>query len=383
MSAPSLRVPAPMTEPTTSAASAGWRMLHRHFPPGVWAPCTVALMVLALDWVEGARPAYIGVLAAVPFLAAVFSGVVGTVAVGVACVVMAAAFGFLQAGPDGGTAGATQAQAVRLCLIVAATAGAALASSARVRRDRRLVTLSALAEAARAVVLRPLAPRVGPLRCAVRYPALTPERPVGGDVADVIDTPFGVRFLIGNAEVAGLDAVRTAGQVLDAFREHAGSRPDLGAVALAMDAAIRHGRPDSEPGPGVAVLLGEVRRDGGLQACRCGGSAPVLIRPEGRHELRTDPAGPALGELAGPPALMGWRLHHGDRLVALSATAHRAARSFPVLDAVVRAFEGRDLDEGLDRLRAEVASSSARGLRHLDGRGNDAVMLAVEYQAQG
>ncbi len=107
----------------------------------VGLPLAVVAVILVADVIEGPKTAFVGVLTAVPMLAAVFGTPRQTAIVGGVTWVSALWFGTVAS--DGNAA----AQQVRLGLIAIAAVGAVVASAARQRRDR------ALAEAQREVVV--------------------------------------------------------------------------------------------------------------------------------------------------------------------------------------------------------------------------------------
>lgn len=113
---------------------------------GVALPCVLIALILLADLSEGPKTAFVGVLAVVPMLAAVF----GTplMVLGVAGITWLSAFAFGTVASDGNAA----AQTVRLVIIALAGLAAVGASSLRQRRERRLV--DALNEAATAAAMR-------------------------------------------------------------------------------------------------------------------------------------------------------------------------------------------------------------------------------------
>jgi diguanylate cyclase (GGDEF)-like protein len=113
---------------------------------GLGVPVALILLILGADAAEGPKTAYVGVLAVVPMLSAVFASPRITLAVAV--VTWLAAFAFGHFASDGNVA----AQQVRLVII--ALAGAAAVGAAYLRRRRDRVLVNALREAAAADTLR-------------------------------------------------------------------------------------------------------------------------------------------------------------------------------------------------------------------------------------
>jgi diguanylate cyclase (GGDEF)-like protein len=113
---------------------------------GLGVPVALILLILGADAAEGPKTAYVGVLAVVPMLSAVFATPRMTLVVAV--ITWLAAFTFGHVASDGNVA----AQQVRLVII--ALAGAAAVGAAYLRRRRDRVLVSALREAATAETLR-------------------------------------------------------------------------------------------------------------------------------------------------------------------------------------------------------------------------------------
>lgn len=98
----------------------------------------------------------------------------------------------------------------------------------RYARDRHAHELSQarmVAEAAQRALLRPVPPRLGPLRIASTYLAAQEEAQVGGDLYAAVRTPDGTRVMIGDVRGSGLDAVWDAALLLGAFRAAAHRSP--------------------------------------------------------------------------------------------------------------------------------------------------------------
>lgn len=113
---------------------------------GFVLPVALIVLILGADAMEGPKTAYVGVLAVVPMLAAVFATPRMTLAVAV--ITWLSAFGFGLVAEDGNVA----AQQVRLVII--ALAGAAAVGAAYLRQHRERVLVAALRKAAAAETLR-------------------------------------------------------------------------------------------------------------------------------------------------------------------------------------------------------------------------------------
>lgn len=100
---------------------------------GVVLPIVIVGLILLADYFEGPKTAYVGVIAVVPMLAAVFASPALTLLVGVVAWLSAFTFGHLAS--DGNVT----AQTVRLIIIAISTLIAIGAATLRQRRERALV----------------------------------------------------------------------------------------------------------------------------------------------------------------------------------------------------------------------------------------------------
>jgi sigma-B regulation protein RsbU (phosphoserine phosphatase) len=114
-----------------------------------------------------------------------------------------------------------------------------------------------------------------------------------------VETPHGVRLLVGDVRGKGLDAVRLAGVVLGSFRDAAQDRPDLAQVAAALDRSVTRaiGLEDF-----VTAVLVQVATDGSAIVVNCGHPAPLLVRAGQATELDPPEPAPPLGAGSAPGA---------------------------------------------------------------------------------
>ena len=199
---------------------------------GVWLALGLIVVIVGLDLVGGRNAELLGPLVSPPILAASFVGPKRTVAVGL--VALAAAIGYGRAVGVDLLAGA---QGVPAVAIGVATVLSGVV--ARVWVERRAAAGGHPGRRGRpAGAVGRGAPGVGepaPGR-AVR---LGQHRGVDrGDFYEALETPHGVRLLVGDVRGKGLDAVRLAGVVLGSFRDAAQDRPDLAEVAAALDRSV-------------------------------------------------------------------------------------------------------------------------------------------------
>ncbi len=349
----------------------------------------VAMVVLGILFVgellEGETLEWMGAIVAVPLVAAALAPPLATALVGFAATLAAVSLGYLQVDADGAELALDPGQQVRLALIALATIGAVLIAYSREHRVRALVSLSSVADAAQGAIMRPIPDMVGGLHCTTLYQSATSSARIGGDLIEVVATPFGTRVLIGDVQGKGMDAVRMAGVVLGAFREIAHTEPVLSGLAMALNRSVER---DARPEEFVTVALLQMQPDGDLQVVSCGHPAPIVVRPDGSaRELDADPA-PPLGMLYEPPHSTFHTVDKRQRIVLVTdgllearrpkrwwmrgPFSHRGGEFFPALERVGRTLSEGPAIDGLTRLREQVDEWT-------DGRhGDDMAMLVLE-----
>ncbi|GAA2413228.1 hypothetical protein GCM10010191_23680 [Actinomadura vinacea] len=250
--------------------------------------------------------------------------------------------------------------------------------------------LRRVAATMRRAVLRPVPGRVGPVAAEVRYLAAVTEADapadaeegVGGDLYELVGTPFGVRMIVGDVMGKGLAAVEAVADVLGAFRELAQHEPDLADVAVRLDAFLATRAREEEF---VTVLLAEIPGEGGIvRLVNCGHPPPLLIS-DGKvafADLPASASAPPLGLLGiaggeGPRSPAAVPFGPGDLLLLYTDGVGEArdheGRFYPLAERVaLLSGQGRDdLVRRLERdLRAHVG-----GVPH-----DDAALLLVRLE---
>src|SRR5882757_2181689 len=89
----------------------------------------------------------------------------------------------------------------------------------RIRTQRAYDEVRRIADVTQRVLLRPVPERIGPVAAAVEYISAAGGARIGGDFYEIIETPYGVRAVLGDVRGNGLDAVSGAAALLGAFRE--------------------------------------------------------------------------------------------------------------------------------------------------------------------
>ncbi|GAA5177024.1 PP2C family protein-serine/threonine phosphatase [Rugosimonospora acidiphila] len=338
--------------------------MSREVRVGLGAAVVLLAVISAVELADGPQPHYIGLLAAVPFLTALFVPWREVLIVGAAAAAIAIAFGSFPHGMN-------MWSAINVCGIMVATGVAAVAGTVRARQAERLAELAKLASVAQTAVLRPLGPEIGQLAVAGRYISATAAADIGGDLYEAVDTPYGVRMLIGDVRGKGLDAVRLASIVLGSYRHVAYERADLRAIVADLDRAVARSVGDEDF---VTAALVE-ERGGTLTIVNCGHPAPLLLRRGEVIPLEPPASAPPLGftPVVRPRVE---RLEPGDRLLLYTdglAEARRDGEFFPTAARAWRLLGHGTVGDGLASLESALTE-------WVDGRLDDDIALVLmEY----
>ncbi|GHF28660.1 hypothetical protein GCM10010218_07250 [Streptomyces mashuensis] len=272
---------------------------------------------------------------------------------------------------------------LQITALVLISAIVTLFSHHREQRERQMVQLRSVAEAAQGVLLRALPRRLGPLRVASVYLAAEAEARIGGDLYAVVRTDRGSRFLIGDVRGKGLDAVGEAALVLGAFRAAAHRQAGLPALVAHLDGAVASDL--SDPGTRrqaetfVTAAVAEVPDgDPVLHLVSCGHPPPLLLRSGRVTALEVERPGLPLGlaEFAGGGfAVESFAFAPGDVVLLYTdgvVEARDAAGTFYPLAERVAARAGTAPQDLLHFLCKDLLAHSGGTL------GDDAAMVAVQ-----
>ena len=351
----------------------GW--LARRRGLAQWSPLLVLVGLPVLAIVTPEDFAVNRLLPAAPALAAAMWSVGAVIALGAVALGVVIAFQVAYHEPGTGFTAA---------VMVAVTAAAAYSAHVRLQRERTLTQVRSVADAAQAVVLRPVPTRLGNLGVDTLYLAAAEQARIGGDFYAAVESPYGVRLLIGDVRGKGLSAVGVASAVTNSFQEAAFDEPDLVLVARRLDrstARYCEGMhfPDSGEGFATAVLAEFPRGSSRVALVNCGHPAPLLMR---RGRVRSlDPTTPSpplnmAGLIGGGYRLDTAALQPGDRLIfytdGVTETRNHEGDFFPLLDWAA----DRDSVPGhrlLSMLHEQLLRFSSG---HLD---DDITVVAVRY----
>lgn len=200
----------------------------------------------------------------------------------------------------------------------------------RIRMQRAYVEVRQIAEVTQRVLLRPVPERIGPVATAVEYLSAAIGAHVGGDFYEVIDTPYGVRAILGDMRGNGLDAVSGAAAVLGAFREAGAVEPTLEAVAVRLDAAlVRHA---AVTGHAELIVGQQAESHDGGETSQARADVDVRVRPQDEAQVWTEDFATAV--LVQVPHSGAW---HGTPVMCTSeidVTGHAAAPVTETRDSV-------------------------------------------------
>ena len=181
---------------------------------------------------------------------------------------------------------------VRIAELLLIGAAAVVVAIVRVRREQRHARVVAIAEVAQRAILPTLPSLVGQVALAARYQSAAQDAVVGGDLYDCYHSEGCVRFLVGDVRGKGIAAVEQSARVIRAFRQSAGTKTTLSALAQDMSEYLAPFFDDEEF---VTALLVDASEPSQITIVSCGHPPPMLVRPDGSTSLLEAPAGLPLG----------------------------------------------------------------------------------------
>ncbi|MFF3734426.1 PP2C family protein-serine/threonine phosphatase [Streptomyces sp. NPDC002476] len=196
-------------------------------------------------------------------------------------------------------------------LTLALGAASVYACHRRIRREHETLRLRSTAAAMQRHILRPLPMLTDDVLVDGVYEPVQEDRLIGGDIYDVVVSPWGTRVLIGDVQGKGLPAVGAAFAVIGTFRATAHREPTLTALADALDASVvRHNSYAARTGDDerfVTALIINVDPHEEVQVINCGHIPPQLLH-DGTVTTPALASGVPLGlaELAVEPATVDW-----------------------------------------------------------------------------
>ncbi|QKW51362.1 PP2C family protein-serine/threonine phosphatase [Streptomyces buecherae] len=344
-------------------------------------PYAVMVVVAVVDLTAGAGVGFLPLMSLGPAFAGLVGGWRRTAWIGSLALVLTVALGVyddLLAHRRGLTA---------LVSVAGVTVAGLVAAVMRQQREEELASVRSIAEAAQRVLLRPVPLAAGSLRVAVSYTSAVADARIGGDLYEVVATPYGVRTIVGDVQGKGLEAVETAAVVLGAFREAAYDEPTLTAVGERLEHALeRHLTAEkfvtavlAESGPGADPGCGP---EPSMTLLNYGHPAPLVVRRDGTAAFlappeRALPLGLALHGTKGPhPHTVDFAA--GDQMLFYTdgvSEARDAEDRFYPLEQRAALLRDPDPEAAVEALRQDLVAHT-QGPPH-----DDAAMLLVRYRS--
>jgi len=339
---------------------------------GLPAALTFIALITTIDVITRADAVVIGFLALAPLLAAAVEKTRRT-----ALVAGTASMVAVLAGLPSGMFGSLD-HLLRTSVVFVVGVASVYVARSRNLREASLRQMTEIAQVAQRAVLRTPPRQVGDLSLAARYLSASEAANVGGDLYQVVTSPYGVRVLIGDACGKGLPAVQMAATVMGAFHQSAFVQAELVAVAADLDQAVcRDAASSGQDAQFVTAALVEFGVDK-LRIINCGHPAPALrsadgqvtvLEPEFRHPplgLRRDAPDPV-------PLTCAW--HAGDRLLLYTDGLIDARNGDGEFLASARVIACLDLPNRQDCVDGIVTEL----LHHTGGQiSDDAALLLIE-----
>jgi len=243
---------------------------------------------------------------------------------------------------------------------------------------RAFTAITSVAEAAQHALMHPPAPRVGTVRLAVRYVSAADAAQIGGDLYSVLETPHGVRALIGDVRGKGLAAVQTSAVVLGAFREAAFDEGGLDWVAGRVDASVRR---HVSSGDFITALFAQFDKPESVELLHYGHVPPLRVSRDGEVEqlYPVEPWVPlGLADLVtGGPTPWRVQLLPGDVLVLCTDGVIEARNPLDHTFYPLHERVGALVADSAHDLEAAVARVYADLLHHAGGSLSDDVVLLL------
>ncbi|MEU9205359.1 PP2C family protein-serine/threonine phosphatase [Streptomyces sp. NPDC048332] len=337
-------------------------------------------VTVLLDMWSGDELRLVPLLVVVPALVSVFGTIRQTVGVASWIMVVAVASRLV----TGGTFWDITSSVVFTVLACFLGVGAC---ALRIRHATEIARLRSAAVALQRQILRPLPIVTDQVVAHGTYAPIEEDRLVGGDIYEVVSSPYGTRVIIGDVQGKGLAAIGAGFAVLGAFREAAIREPTLTGVVDALeDAVARHNTFSAQTGEierfVTALVLG-FDGDGRVQAVNCGHLPPRLLHDGVARPvpLRRTSVPLGLAELGSEARVTEWLdLPSGATLLMFTdgvTEARDAAGAFYPLDARLGHWAHQGPRELLDALHQDLEEFS-------DGvRRDDIAVLAVGWTPSG
>ena len=341
-----------------------------HSGSGRWIALGTTLVAATVDLVYGVEASLIVPLVFGPFVASALASVRDTAVVAVLATLLGVLLGWTDQSIG------TSPHVVRVVSVAVGGLLAVWLAVSRTAREQKLRAVTHVAQVAQQAILHPLPAEIRGVRLAARYLSASAESQIGGDFYDALETPWGVRLVVGDVRGKGLDAVRLASALLGEFRSRATTEAELTAVVNAVDTA--GGRATDQAGEDFATAIFVQFDDDILTIVRCGHPLPLLAQNHHVDFIDTSPSLPlCLGTEASAEEL---RLVSGSRILFFSDGAFEGRDEkgdfFDLASSLARHIGTPDLGTVLDRILDDLDRHCVAGI-------SDDVVLVLAEQPTG
>ncbi|WP_406739678.1 PP2C family protein-serine/threonine phosphatase [Streptomyces atratus] len=325
-------------------------------------------LVVLLDVRTGEDLRLVPLLVVVPALVSVFGTIRQTVGVSTLIMIVVVGSHLVSGGTFWDVATGVIVTVLACCLGIGACV-------LRIRHAMQIARLRSAAGALQRQILRPLPILTDQILAHGIYTPIEEDRLVGGDIYEVVQSPYGTRVVIGDVQGKGLAAIGAGFAVLGAFREAAIREPALTGVVDALeDAVARHNVFSAQTGETerfvTALVLGFDGSDR-VEAVNCGHLSPRLLHDGAAAAVPLSRTSVPLGlaELSREARAAEW-LDFPSGATLLICTdgvteARDASGAFYPLDARLGRWAERAPYEVLEALNADLESFSG-GVRRDD-----------------
>ncbi|MFF3617106.1 PP2C family protein-serine/threonine phosphatase [Streptomyces sp. NPDC002580] len=341
-------------------------------------PAVLLLLAVVIDFATPETVSAAALYAAAPLTAAPVLSLRGTIITGVVAFLLdLAMFGYF--GYHG-----TAPQVSELSMVATVAVIAAFLNRLLYHLQTQLRSARDVAAAVQHAILPDPPKTAGPLSFTARYEAAQADAQIGGDLYAVVDTPFGVRCMIGDVRGKGMQAVRAVATSIVTFREAAMQEPDLIVLLERLERAVTL---EAEQVGGVTELEGFVtgvvaefsRHGRQVRLVNRGHPAPVLFLADTARYVEPRQPGLPLGMTAlsaGSECVETLTFPEGATLLLYTDGITEARNEKGAFYDIVGRFTGRrhaDPDALLDALLSDVH-------RHSGGRrADDMALLAITH----
>lgn len=251
------------------------------------------------------------------------------------------------------------------------------------RRRHKLAQARSVAEMVQRALMPPVPAQINDLRTSAAYVPAEEEARIGGDLYEALETPHGVRMIVGDVQGKGLASVGATANLLGAFREIAPHAADLPALAERLEQSVQryNSRAGLETNKFITATLLCIPSEPVAHVLCCGHPSPLLLHAGTVTDVQLSrPSLPlGLGKLsAGGHHVSTLAFAAGDCLLAYTDGVTDARDSggvfYPLAERVTKWADAEQPEQLVKQLVQDLD-------RHTGGRLNDdAAVLASQRE---